>query len=117
MGVAYHDMDDDMVVSRQELLDSLAQWNVVRLRLSHGISLVNRADRKAVVQFEKSLDFMRRKPAVLPKQLRPELKEIFKLPKGTTIFPSLRGVQSLSDQEFFSPLQERLEELRSGGGR
>ena len=27
--VAYHDKDDDMVVSRQELLDSLAQWNLV----------------------------------------------------------------------------------------
>lgn len=109
--VAYHDKDDDMVVSRQELLDSLAQWNVVRIRMKEGIKLVNKADLQGVKDFEKSLDYMRRAPATFPKKMRPELEHLFSLTKGTKIFPDLRGVNSFSDSEFFSPLQERLHQL------
>eukprot|EP00927_Polykrikos_kofoidii_P029339 TRINITY_DN25385_c0_g1_i1.p1 TRINITY_DN25385_c0_g1~~TRINITY_DN25385_c0_g1_i1.p1 ORF type:complete len:539 (+),score=99.87 TRINITY_DN25385_c0_g1_i1:131-1747(+) len=110
--VAYHDKDDDMVVSRQELWDSLVQWNVVSIRMKKGLKFMNTADRKGLEDFEKSLDRFRRKPMVLPKKLRPELQEIFQLPKATKIFPSMKSVKSLSDSEFFSPLRDRLDELR-----
>merc|ERR1712194_16011 len=53
--VAYHDKDDDMVVSQQELLDSLAQWNVVRVRMKKGIEYVNSADLAGIKAFEKSM--------------------------------------------------------------
>merc|ERR1712224_492191 len=43
--VAYHDMNNDMIVSSQELWDSLVQWNVVRVRMQHGLKLVNKADK------------------------------------------------------------------------
>jgi len=114
--VAYHDKDDDMVVSRQELLDSLAQWNVVKIRMREGIKLVNKADLQGVKDFETSLDYMRRQPVTFPKKMRPELKQLFSLKKGTKIFPDLRGVNSFSDSEFFSPLQDRLHELGARGG-
>merc|ERR1712232_1445303 len=94
--VAYHDQDDDMVVSKQELWDSLVQWNVVRVRMAKGLKLVNSADREGLHDFEKSLDYMRRQPIELPQKLRPELDMLFSLPKGTKIFPSMRNVKSFS---------------------
>lgn len=112
--VAYHDMDGDMVVSSQELWDSLVQWNVVRIRMREGLKLVNKADRAGLEAWERSLDFMRRKPAEFPKKLRPELKAIFSLPKGTKLFNKLP--QSFSDQEFFSEVNQRLHELGARGG-
>merc|ERR1712187_381366 len=90
--VAYNDMDDDMVVTKQELWDSLVQWNVVRVRMQEGLSLVNVADRPGLEAFEKSLDYMRRQPISLPKKLRPELESLFalgKLPEGTKVFDRL----------------------------
>merc|ERR1711972_243157 len=116
--VAYHDMDNDMTVTRQELWDSLVQWNVVRVRISEGLKLVNTADRKGLEALEKSLDYMRRKPTEFPKKLRPELEQLFSLPKGTKIFKSMRGVNSLSDSEFFSEARDRIEALqRKVGGK
>jgi len=117
--VAYHDMDDDMIVSRQELWDSLVQWNVVRIRVREGLKHVNKADRAGLEAFERSLDNLRRSPATLPKGLRPELQEIFSLGKGTRLFKSLKHVRSLSDSEFFSPAREIVEQLQhgQGGGR
>merc|ERR1712113_130293 len=94
--VAYHDMDNDMVVSRQELWDSLVQWNVVRVRMREGLKLVNTADRAGLEAFEKSLDFMRRAPAKPPKKVRPELQALFSLPKGTQIFPEIGRIHSFS---------------------
>lgn len=113
--VAYHDMDDDMVVSRQELWDSLVQWNVVRLRMKKGLALVNRADRAGLQDFERSLDYMRRSPVSFPKKLRPELEQLFSMPKGSKLFPSMRGVNSFSDQEFFSPMRDRMEQMEPRG--
>merc|ERR1712014_421498 len=110
--VAYHDMDNNMAVSRQELLDSLAQWNVVRVRMSKGLKFVNKVDRAGLEAFERSLDYMRRNPAKIPKRLRPEREELFSLRKGTQIFPSLKHVNSFSDSEFFSPMRDRLEDLQ-----
>merc|ERR1712216_1059682 len=96
--VAYHDVDGDMIASRQEIWDSLVQWNVVRKRMSNGLKFVNTADRKGLEEFERSLDYMRRSPAKFPpKKLRPELKALFSLDKGTKVFPSLKMVKSLSD--------------------
>merc|ERR1712008_600893 len=119
--VAYHDMDDDMIVSKQELWDSLVQWNVVRIRVREGLKLVNMADRADLEAFERSLDNFRRAPATLPKRLRPELKEIFSLGKGTRLFsPSqMKYVRSFSDSEFFSPARDAVDQLRDrrGGGR
>ena len=67
---------------------------------------------------ERSLDPLRRQPAVLPKKLRPELTELFKLQKGTKVFPSLKRVHSLSDSEFYSDARERVHMLlRQGKGR
>mmetsp|Transcript_168173 Transcript_168173/g.540256 ORF Transcript_168173/g.540256 Transcript_168173/m.540256 type:complete len:547 (+) Transcript_168173:45-1685(+) len=113
--VAYHDMDNDMVVSRQELWDSLVQWNVVRIRIQEGLKFVNKVDRKGLEAFETSLDFMRRAPIALPKKLRPELTDLFSLPKGTKVFPSLKGVSSFSDTEFFSRARDRVEQLKQRG--
>jgi len=109
--IAYHDMDDDMAVSRQELWDSLVQWNVVRMRINEGLRFVNTADRKGLEEFERSLDFMRRDPIVLPIKLRPELAQLFALKKGTKVLKSLKGVNSLSDSEFFSDARERVHRL------
>lgn len=112
--VAYHDMNDDMIVSSQELWDSLVQWNVVRVRMQEGLKLVNTADQAGLKAFEKSLDFMRRSPVTFPKRLRPELEELFSLPKGTKIFPKL-GIRSFSDSEFFSDARDRVDQLRRRG--
>merc|ERR1712046_370328 len=103
-----------MKASRQEVRDSLAQWNVIRIRMAMGLRFVNNADRRGLEDFEKSLDFMRRQPMKLPKKLRPELQELFKLRKGTKLFPSLKGINSLSDTEFFSPMRFRMQELGHG---
>merc|ERR1712050_517162 len=65
--VAYSDLNDDMVVSRQELWESLVQWNVVRVRIDEGLKIVNRADRKGLEAFERSLDPLRRAPVEIPK--------------------------------------------------
>merc|ERR1711862_954702 len=76
--VAYHDMNGDMVASRQEVWDSLVQWNVIRTKMRYGLkNFLNLADREGLERFEKSLDYMRREPAVLPKRLRPELEALF----------------------------------------
>lgn len=107
--VAYHDMNNDMIVSTQELWDSLVQWNVVRVRMSKGLQIMNKADKQGIEEFERSLDYMRRKPAEFPKKLRPELKSLFSLKKGTKIFP--RTPASYSDGDFFSQLGERLHTL------
>eukprot|EP00928_Gymnodinium_smaydae_P047177 TRINITY_DN3146_c3_g1_i1.p1 TRINITY_DN3146_c3_g1~~TRINITY_DN3146_c3_g1_i1.p1 ORF type:complete len:588 (+),score=150.49 TRINITY_DN3146_c3_g1_i1:74-1765(+) len=117
--VAYHDMDGDMVASRQELWDSLVQWNVVRIRIREGLKLVNVADRRGLEKFETSLDYMRRKPAEFPKKLRPELEQLFSLPKGTKVFKTTKHINSFSDPEFFSQLHEQLDRLQDqhGGGR
>jgi len=115
--VAYHDMDGDMAVSRQELWDSLVQWNVVRVRMKTGLELVNVADRQGLEAMERSLDRLRRRPIELPEKLRPELEDIFSLPKGSRIFKSLKGVHSFSDSEFFSRAMDRIDELRNRGGR
>merc|ERR1712039_541981 len=116
--VAYHDMDNDMTVTRQELWDSLVQWNVVRIRIREGLKLVNAADRKGLEALERSLDYMRRSPVEFPKKLRPELEQLFSLPKGTKVFKSMKGVNSLSDQEFFSEARDRIEALvRKMGGK
>jgi len=114
--VAYHDMNGDMIVSTQELWDSLVQWNVVRIRMREGLKLVNTADRAGLETFEKSLDFMRRSPVKLPKTLRPELQQLFSLPKGTKIFPKIGQVKSFSDSEFFSDARDRVQELMQGQG-
>jgi len=114
--VAYNDLDDDMVVSKQELWDSLVQWNVVRIRMQEGLGLVNVADRKGLEDFEKSLDYLRRSPVELPQKLRPELEELFSLPKGTKIFDRIGN--SFSDSEFFSEVRDRVHQLRRMlGGR
>merc|ERR1712045_171361 len=107
--VAYHDMNDDMEVSKQELWDSLVQWNVVRVRIKEGLKLVNKADKAGLQAYEKSLDYLRRSPAKFDVQLRPELQQLFSLPKGTKLFPSLRGINSFSDSEWFSPARDRIE--------
>mmetsp|Transcript_11893 Transcript_11893/g.32141 ORF Transcript_11893/g.32141 Transcript_11893/m.32141 type:complete len:538 (-) Transcript_11893:118-1731(-) len=114
--VAYNDLDDDMVVSRQELWESLVQWSVVRIRMREGIKLANRADRAGLEAFERSLDPLRRTPATFPNKLRPELERLFSLPKGTQVFSSLKHVKSFSDSEFFSPLNDRIEMLMRGRG-
>jgi len=114
--VAFHDQNNDMVVSTQELWDSLVQWNVVRIRMQVGLKLLNKADRKGLEAFERSLDFMRRAPVELPKKLRPELNAIFSLPKGTKLFPNIGRIQSASDSEFFSQVNDRLEQLQRGHG-
>jgi len=108
---AYHDMDNDMAVSKQELWDSLVQWNVVRIRMQEGLKLVNNADREGLEGFERSLDHMRREPAQFPKKLRPELEDLFSLPKGTKIFSKkdMKRVVSFSDSEFFSEARELVE--------
>jgi len=110
--VAYHDMNDDMEVSKQELWDSLVQWNVVRIRIKEGLKLANKADKDGLTAYEKSLDYLRREPAKFNVKLRPELQELFSLPKGTKLFPSLRGIDSFSDGEWFSPARDRIEQLR-----
>jgi len=115
--VAYHDMDNDMIVSRQELWDSLVQWNVVRFRILHGLKLVNRADRAGLEAFERSLDYLRRDPMQLPTKLRPELEQLFSLRKGTEIFRSLKGVNSFSDSEFFSEARQAIHQLLQRQGR
>jgi len=115
--VAYSDLDDDMIVSRQELWEALVQWNVVTIRMTQGLKLVNMADREGLEAFEKSLDYMRREPAEFPQRLRPELEELFSLPKGTKVFPSLKQVRSFSDSEFFSEARERVQRLLRSGGR
>lgn len=112
--VAYNDLDDDMVVSRDELWESLVQWNVVRARIQEGLKLVNVADRAGLEAFERSLDDLRRQPAKLPRKLRPELTDLFALPKGTRIFESIKRVKSFSDSEFFSEARERVERLQRG---
>lgn len=109
--VAYHDKNDDMIVSTQELWDSLVQWNVVRVRMQEGLKFVNKADKAGLEAFETSLDFMRRSPVKLPKKLRPELKALFSLPKGTKIFPKIGRINSFSDQEFFSEARDRVDQL------
>eukprot|EP00929_Paragymnodinium_shiwhaense_P106316 TRINITY_DN71603_c0_g1_i1.p1 TRINITY_DN71603_c0_g1~~TRINITY_DN71603_c0_g1_i1.p1 ORF type:complete len:543 (+),score=121.32 TRINITY_DN71603_c0_g1_i1:66-1694(+) len=109
--VAYSDLDNDMVVTRDELWAALVQWNVVSMRIKMGLNYVNTADREGLEKFEKSLDHMRRQPVQLPKKLRPELAQLFRLPKGTKIFKNLKGINSFSDQEFFSRVHERLETL------
>merc|ERR1712039_303000 len=109
--VAYHDMDNDMVATRQELWDSLVQWNVVRIRMQEGLKLINAADREGVEALERSLDKFRRKPVDFPKKLRPELQALFSLPKGTKVFKTLKGINSFSDGEWFSPARERIEKL------
>jgi len=114
--VAYHDKNDDMIVSRQELLDSLAQWNVVRVRIAKGLQYVNTADKQGLMDFERSMDYMRRGPVEFPKKMRPELERLFSLKKGTKIFPSTKGINSLSDQEFFSRVHDRLQKLGARGG-
>jgi len=113
--VAYHDMDDDGKVTKQELWDSLVQWNVVRIRMKEGVKYVNKADRAGLESFEKSLDPMRRHPVKFPKKLRPELDELFRLKTGTKVFPSLKGITSLSDSEFYSDARERIQMLRRSG--
>merc|ERR1712151_540245 len=116
--VAYHDMDDDMVASRQEIWDSLVQWNVVRVRMHNGLKLINTADRAGLEALEKSLDYLRRKPVEFPKKLRPELQSLFSLPKGTKILKSLKGISSLSDTEFYSRARDRIDGLvRQMGGK
>jgi hypothetical protein len=115
--VAYNDLDDDMVVSKQELWESLVQWNVVRIRIQEGLKLVNVADRKGLEAFERSLDHMRREPVEIPKKLRPELENLFKLPKGTKIFKSTKNINSFSDPDFFSSINQRLEPLLRKHGK
>jgi len=115
--VAYHDMDDDKVISSQELWDSLVQWNVVRVRMSRGLQFVNIADKDGLIAFEKSLDHMRREPLQIPTKLRPELEALFRIKKGTKIFPSLKNVNSFSDSEFFSEVRERVDELLGQQGQ
>jgi len=111
-------MDGDMIVSRQELWDSLVQWNVVRIRVIEGLKLLNTADRAGLEAFEQSLDRFRRAPVKLPSRLRPELQELFSLKKGTKVFRSLKGVNSFSDSEFYSEARDRVSELleRQSGG-
>jgi hypothetical protein len=113
--VAYHDMDDDGKVTKQELWDSLVQWNVVRVRMREGMKYINRADRAGLEAFEKSLDPFRRNPVKFPMKLRPELKALFKLKPGTKVFPSLKGITSLSDSEFYSDARERIHHLSRSG--
>jgi len=112
--VAYHDKDDDMVVSTQELWDSLVQWNVVRVRMFNGLKLVNSADKKGLEEYERSLDVLRRKPATFPEKMRPELKALFSLKKGTKIFA--KQPKSFSDQEFFGSVRDRLTKLGANAG-
>jgi len=114
--VAYHDMNDDMKVSRQELWDSLVQWNVVRVRVTEGLKFLNQADRQGLEALERSLDYLRREPIGLPKSVRPEMEEIFRLGKGTKILPSLKRVHSISDSEFWSTARDAVEEIRSRRG-
>lgn len=109
--VAYHDMDGDMVASRQELWDSLVQWNVVRTRVSRGLKALNTADRAGVEALERSLDQFRRAPATLPEKLRPELEQLFSLEPGTKVMGSLKGVNSFSDSEFFSEASRDIDRL------
>jgi len=109
--VAYHDMDGDMVASRQELWDSLVQWNVVRTRVSKGLKILNMADRAGVEELERSMDHFRREPATFPKKLRPELQQLFSLEPGTKVMKSLKGVNSFSDSEFFSEAREDIRRL------
>ncbi|CAJ1444586.1 unnamed protein product [Effrenium voratum] len=110
--VAYHDMNDDGKVSRQELWDSLVQWNVVRVRVQEGLKLLNRGDRKGLEALERSLDYLRREPLKLPKKVRPEMQDIFQHAKGSKLFRSLNGITSISDSEFWSPARDALEDLR-----
>merc|ERR1712039_1068665 len=79
--VAYSDMNDDMKISKQELWDSLVQWNVVRSRIQRALQYANKADRTGLEEFERSLDNLRRRPVELPKRLRPEMDALFSLPK------------------------------------
>mmetsp|Transcript_38129 Transcript_38129/g.109045 ORF Transcript_38129/g.109045 Transcript_38129/m.109045 type:complete len:548 (+) Transcript_38129:65-1708(+) len=109
--VAYSDLDNDMVASRQEVWEALVQWNVVRVRMAEGLRHVNVADRRRLEEFEKSLDYMRREPATFPKKLRPELERLFSLKEGTKVFESLKGVSSFSDSEFFSEANDRVQRL------
>jgi len=115
--VAYHDTDNDMKASKQEILDSLTQWNVVRMHVMTALELINTGKRKELEKFERSLDAMRRKPAQIPTKLRPELEMAFKYAaRAGKIFPQLEayGVNSLSDMEFYSGMMERVHS-RGGG--
>lgn len=113
--VAYNDIDGDMIVSRQELWDSLVQWSVVRIRVREGLKLVNNADLEGVKAWERSLDSFRREPVSFPNDegMRPELQQLFSLPKGTKVFKSMKGVGSFSDSEFFSNARDIIEEKYS----
>jgi len=82
--------------------------------MKEGLKYVNRADRAGLEAFEKSLDHLRRNPVKFPKKLRPELA-LFRLKAGTKVFPSLKGITSLSDSEFYSEARERIEMLRRSG--
>jgi len=108
--VAYSDLNDDKEVSKQELWDSLVQWNAVRIRMREGLKLVNRADKEGLLAYEQSLDPLRRAPAKFDGKLRPELEELFSLPVGTKIFP--KAPKSFSDSEFFSEARDRISQLR-----
>lgn len=109
--VAYHDLNDDKVVSRQELWDSLVQWNVVRMRVKKGLALVNKADLAGLEAFERSLDYLRRSPVQFPSHLRAELEHVFHFEKGTKILRSVKGIESYSDSEFWEPLRDALESI------
>jgi len=114
--VAYHDLDGDMQATKQEILDSLTQWNVVRTRVMTSLELINTGKRKQLEQFERSLDWMRREPAEIPTQVRQELDTAFKYAaRAGKIFPQLEryGVLSLSDSEFYSKMLDR---VQGGGG-
>jgi hypothetical protein len=109
--VAYHDLDDDMTASKQEIWESLVQWNVVRMRIQRSLELANVADREGLESFERSLDHLRRKPVSMPQKLRPEMEMLFALPKGTKVLKSLKGINSFSDSEWYESTRDRIEKL------
>mmetsp|Transcript_35705 Transcript_35705/g.80638 ORF Transcript_35705/g.80638 Transcript_35705/m.80638 type:complete len:566 (+) Transcript_35705:57-1754(+) len=110
--VAYHDMNDDNIVSRQELYESLVQWNVVRMKMQLGLKLVNEADREGLEAFERSFDFMRRKPVEFPTKLRDELEEVFSLDKKHVPLFQNKEIKSFSDSDFFGPVKDLLQSMQ-----
>eukprot|EP00933_Yihiella_yeosuensis_P013554 TRINITY_DN12502_c1_g1_i1.p1 TRINITY_DN12502_c1_g1~~TRINITY_DN12502_c1_g1_i1.p1 ORF type:complete len:561 (+),score=119.75 TRINITY_DN12502_c1_g1_i1:54-1736(+) len=110
--VAYHDMDGDMVVSKQELWDSLVQWNVVRWRIKQGLQYASVADREGLEDMEKSLDSFRRHPLKVPTKLREELQHLFMLEKGTKIMsPQKNAELDNFGDSWFSETRDRVEKV------
>lgn len=108
--VAYGDLNDDMVIDRQELWDSLVQWNVVHVRIKEGLKYICTADKEGLWKLEESLDYLRREPASPPRTLRPELQQLFRIETGKNVC-NPKKIGSISDGEFYSEVRGRIDSL------